>query len=260
MKKAPIKKMPMKKMLLLCSALMTSNAFAADLKLEDVLNEYYEAKGGLEVIKSTQSLKIKGKMTMGPMEVPLEVMIKRPNKVYTTFELQGMKGIQAFDGETGWAVMPFMGKPDPEKMADDQLKQVQDQADMDGPLVDYKDKGHTVELIGTSEIEGTPVIELKVTKKNGDVVEVFLDEEYKLEVMTRAQTNMMGQDVIAESYMSGYQEVGDTVMAFQTTVKMNGQVQQTLTFEDVQLNTEIDDALFEMPATENKDAAEEAKK
>ena len=233
---------------------------ASDLKLEDVLNDYYEAKGGLEVIKGIKTMHAKGKMSMGPMEVPLEISAKRPGKVHVSFEVQGMKGIQAFDGEKGWSVMPFMGKPDPEEMADDQLKQIQEQADMDGVLVDYEEKGHKVELVGTSEIEGTPVIELKVTKKNGDVMEYFLDEEYKLEVMVRAQTTMMGQEMITESFTSGYQEIGDTVVPMQTTVKMNGNVAQSLTFETMEFNVDIDDALFTMPAKAEKPEAATAEK
>ncbi len=233
---------------------------ADELKLEDVLNDYYEAKGGLEVIKGIKSMHAKGKMSMGPMEVPLEIYAKRPNKVHVSFEVQGMKGIQAYDGKTGWAVMPFMGKPDPEEMADDQLKQIQEQADMDGVLVDYEKKGHKVELVGTSEIEGTPVIELKVTKKNGDVMEYFLDEEYKLEVMVRAQTTMMGQEMITESFTSGYQEVGDTVVPMQTTVKVNGAVAQSLTFESFEFNVDVEDAMFSMKEKAEKPAADAAEK
>ncbi|WP_154222944.1 LolA family protein [Marinicella rhabdoformis] len=233
---------------------------ASDLTLEGVLNDYYEAKGGLEVIRGIKTMHAKGKMSMGGMEVPLEISAKRPGKVHVAFEVQGMKGIQAFDGEKGWSVMPFMGKPDPEEMADDQLKQIQEQADMDGVLVDYEKKGHNVELIGTSEIEGTPVIELKVTKKGGDVMTYFLDEEYKLEVMVRAQTTMMGQEMITESYTSGYEEIGDTVVPMQTTVKMNGTVGQNLVFESVEFNTDIDDALFSMPAKAEKPEAATADK
>ena len=233
---------------------------AEDLKLDDVLNDYYEAKGGLEVIRGIKSMQAKGKMSMGAMEVPLEIAFKRPSKVRVSFELQGMKGIQAYDGTTGWSVMPFMGKPDAEEMADDELKQIQEQADIDGVLVDYEKKGHKVELVGTSEIEGTPVIELKVTKKNGDVMEYFLDEEFKLEVMVRAQTKMMGQEMITESFTSGYEEIGDTVVAMQTTVKMNGTVAQSLVFETVEFNVDLDDALFTMPEKVEKPEAATAEK
>ena len=40
---------------------------------------------------------------------------------------------------------------------------------MDGPLIDYKAKGHTVELLGKDKVEGTDCYKLKVTLKNGDV-------------------------------------------------------------------------------------------
>ncbi len=242
---------------MLVVGLMSSALTAqAELKLDDVVNDYIEARGGMEVIKGMESMKASGKMLMGPMEAPFEFTYKAPNKIYTTFELQGMTGIQAFDGETGWAVMPFMGKPDPEVMADDQLKMTKDQAnDIEGVLVDYKEKGHQVELVGTTEIEGTPVIELKVTKKNGDVVEIFLDEEYKLEVMMRAKTNMMGQEVEMETYFSDYKEVGDTVMAHSIAMKINGSALQNLSFEKVDVNLDVKDDLFTMPAAEKKEAA-----
>ena len=129
-------------------------------------------------------------------------------------------------------------------MADDQLKQIKDQADMDGPLINYKEKGHTVELVGETEIEGTPVIELKLTKKNEDVVHIFLDKEYKLEVMSRAKMDMMGQQVEAETYFSDYNEVGGTVMPHALAVKMNGQVVQNLTFNKIDTNVDVEGQLI----------------
>ena len=47
-----------------------------------------------------------------------------------------MTGIQAYDGETGWQIMPFAGSSEPEKVSGDELEQFMDQADIDGPLVD----------------------------------------------------------------------------------------------------------------------------
>ena len=202
-------------------------------------------------------MKATGVMTMGPMEAPLDFTIKRPNKVYSTFEIQGMKGIQAYDGEKGWQVMPFLGKTEPEQISGDELKQLQDQADIEGPLINAKAKGNVLELIGSTEIEGTPVIEIKATKKNGDVVTVFLDEEYKLEVMSRAKISAMGQEVEAETYFSDYKEVGDTgvPVAHSMAVKVNGTAAQVITLEKIEYNIDVDDALFKMPVAEKKEAA-----
>lgn len=224
----------------------------ADITLDEVLNDYVEARGGMDTIKGMKTMQASGKMVMmgGQMEAPLEFTYKAPNKIHTTFEIQGMKGIQAYDGSEGWQVMPFMGKPDPSKMSDDELKMFKDQAeDIEGILIDYKKKGHSLELIGATEVEGTPVIEIKATKKNGDVVTVFLDEEFKLEVMTRAKTNMMGQEVETETYFSDYKEVGGTYVAHVMTTKMNGQDFNTITFDEMKYNVDVTDDFFSMPKT-----------
>ena len=237
------------------TALMGSALVAhAEVKLDEVLAEYVEARGGMEVINELKTMKASGKMTMGPMEAPLSFVYKMPDKVYTTFELQGMTGIQAYDGEQGWQVMPFMGKTEAELMAGDELKQLKDQADIEGVLINSAAKGITLELVGTTEIEGTPVIEIKATRKSGDVVTVYLDEEYKLEVMTRSKVSAMGQEIEAETYFSDYKEVGEfgIPVAHSMAVKVNGAVAQTLTFEKFEYNVEVDDELFKMPVVVEK--------
>ena len=249
----------MKKHMLLMAGLLGSTMMvSAEQTLDEVLAEYIEARGGMEAIESTKTMKTTGKMIMGPMEAPFSFTYKAPNKVYTTFEVQGMKGIQAYDGETGWQVMPFMGKPEPVLMSEDELKQVKDQGEIEGPLINAEAKGTQLELIGTTEIEGTPVIEIKATKKNGDVVHVFLDEEYKLEVMTRAKVSAMGQEVEAETYFSDYKEVGEdgSPVAHSMAVKINGNLMQNMNLEVIEFNVEVDDSLFTMPAAGSEEATE----
>ena len=250
-----------RKLVLLVGLLGSSLVASAEQSLDEVLAEYIEAKGGMEAIQSTKSMKTIGKMTMGPMEAPFAFTYKAPNKIHTTFELQGMKGIQAYDGEKGWQVMPFMGKSDPVLMSEDELKQIESQSDIQGPLINAEAKGTTLELIGNTEIEGTPVIEIKATKKNGDVIHVFLDEEYKLEVMSRAKVKAMGQEVEAETYFSDYKQIGEyeTPVAHSMAIKINGAPAQNLNFENVEFNIEVDDALFVMPVVESSPETAEAK-
>ena len=128
---------------------------------DEVIARYIKAIGGRDKLDAIKSMRVTGKtMLGGGMEMPLTVEFKRPNKARIEFSFQGMTGVQAFDGETGWFIMPFMGKTDPEKMPPDQLKDIEDQADLDGPLVDYKKKGHKVELLGTDEVEGSEAYKL----------------------------------------------------------------------------------------------------
>ena len=91
----------------------------AALTVDQVVAKHLEARGGVAKIKAVKSLKATGKMSMGPMEAPFSLSLKRPMMARMEFTIQGMTGIQGFDGSNGWALMPFGGKKDPEPMTAD---------------------------------------------------------------------------------------------------------------------------------------------
>ena len=144
---------------------------------------------------------------MGPgMEAPFTMTMQRPDKIRLEFTFQGMTGIQASDGEIAWMVMPFMGKNDPEEMPADMAKQLKEQADIEGPLFGWDDKGHTVELLGVEEMEGTDVYKLKLTRDSGDVRYHYLDSEYYVTVKQEGKTKVQGQEMEIETAIGDYKE------------------------------------------------------
>ncbi len=172
----------------------------------------------------------------------------RPNRMRMEFTVQGMTGIQAYDGKTGWAVMPFMGKTEPEKMSAEDLKQIEDQADIDGPLVDYKEKGHQVEYLGKDDVEGTPAHKLKVTKKNGDVVTIYLDADAFLEIKAEGKSVRRGQEIEGETFFGDYKEVGGVIIVHSIEIKPKGMPQgQQIVIEKIEINPEIAADRFAMP-------------
>lgn len=228
------------------------SAFAApaDLSLDEVLNRYYEARGGLDTIKSIESYRNKGTMTMGPMAFPFTSEQKRPNQMRVDFTVQGMTGTQAYDGESGWQVMPFMGKPEAEPMSGDELRNFKNQADIDGPLVDWQAKGHQVELAGTDEVEGADAYKLAITLASGDRVTAYIDAEYFLDLKWEIDTTMRGQPIKTSISFSDYQQVGGLTLPHATSMMMEGMPgAQTMTIDSYELNPSIDDARFAMPAT-----------
>jgi len=199
-------------------------------------------------------------MRMGEgMEAPITIEYKRPDKVRMEFELQGMTGIRAFDGETGWFIMPFMGTADPQEMADDQLKEIKEQGDwIGGPLVDFEAKGHTVELVGTEEVEGTEAHKLKITFNDGDVIHMYLDTEYCLEFKRESRQQMQGMEIEMTATIGDYKEVGDIVIAHSVMSTIgDGTANFDITIDKVELDVDIDDARFIMP--EPPPPAEETK-
>lgn len=223
----------------------------SDQTVDDILAKNYQAKGGLDKLRAIQTIRMTGTMTMGPgMEAPFVIEQKRPDRMRMDFTVQGMTGSQAYDGRIGWQVMPFAGRKDPEPLAEDQLKQVQEQADFDGPLVDWKAKGHVVELVGKEKVEGSDAYKLKVTLKNGDVRYVYLDADQYLEIRTEGTTMVRGTAIEAESSIGDYKEVGGIMVPHAIESGQKGSPQKMkMTISKVEFGVPIDDSRFRMPAT-----------
>lgn len=239
------------KKLLLTTALLAAAGSAVAKDLDEVLSCNYETLGGYDNLKAVESARYKGTMTMGPMQAPFTIEFLRPNQVRMEFEVQGMTGIQAYDGETGWAVMPFLGKTTAEEMADDQLKSIKEMAEMDGPLVDWKEKGHAVELKGVEEVEGTEAYAVEVTRADGDATTMYLDTEYCLPFLTKGVREMQGNETSFTSTIGDYKEVGDIVVAhsmIQTFGEGPTAPTQAITIESAEINTgDITPDRFAMP-------------
>ncbi len=228
-------------------------AAAQNPTLEQVLEKHYEAIGGLQAWQQLQSMKATGKMSMGPMEAPVTLTAKRPDKLRIDFVVQGMTGTQAYDGETAWMLMPFMGKTEAEVMAPDQAKAMVDEADIDGPLVGYEEEGQKVELLGQEEVEGTPAYKLKVTRPSGDVSFYYLDSEYYVPIRVEGTRTIQGKEVQFETTLSDYKEVGGLLMPHSISSKAKEAPSgQSLTLEEIEVNLNLEDGQFKMP--EKKEA------
>jgi len=235
-------------MLLALGLLLAPIAHAQSV--DDILAKHYEACGGLAKMKAVTSTRYTGTMTMGPgMEAPLTIEKKRPGMQRTEFTIQGMTGIQAFDGSRTWSVMPFMGKKDPEAASEEDSKHEKDDADFDGPLVDWKAKGHTVELVGKEPVEGAEAYKLKITKKNGDIEYYYLDAETYLLVKNEGKVKRRGTEVEGEGTWSDYKDVDGYMMPFTMEQGIKGTPQkQRMTFSKIELNVPLEDSRFAMPA------------
>lgn len=241
----------MRKTLVLAAALLFAvSSFAADLTVDEILARNAEARGGMDKLRAVKSLRLSGKMAMMGMEAPITLAQARPDKMRMEFTLQGMTGIQAYDGTTGWMVMPFMGKKDAEAMSGDMLKEVKEQADIDGPFIDYAKKGHKVELLGKADVEGTPAYKVRLLTKDGTDSTVYFDTETFLQVKTEAKRKMQGQEFESQTTFGNYQEVEGLLIPF--SIEMSSKAapaqKQTITIEKAEINPALDDASFKMPA------------
>lgn len=216
---------------------------------DDIINKNLQAMGGKDKLKAVQSVRMTGTLTVGPgMEAPVTLEMKRPNMMRMDFTLQGMTGSQAYDGTSGWSLMPFGGSTAPQPMSADDAKLAAEQADMDGPLMDYKDKGHTVELLGKEQVEGADTYKLKLTKKDGTITVYYIDAEQFLVIKQEAKRVIRGAELETETIVGDYKAVNGLMMAHSIDGGAKGQpARQKLTVSKIEINVPIEDARFKMP-------------
>jgi hypothetical protein len=217
------------------------------LTVDEIIKKNIEARGGYKNIKSIKSVKASGKFMSQGIEATAHMYIKRPHFLRQEMIVQGKSVIQAYNGKIAWWINPFFGIAEPTKMPENEGTDIIIESDFDGPLVDYKKKGNTVELVGKEDLEGTPAYKIKVTLKNGRVFLKLFDAKTFLEIKTMTKVKRMGTELEVESYSSNYKKVNGVMLAHTFESKFSGRTLEKLMVEKIEANVEIEDALFDMP-------------
>jgi outer membrane lipoprotein-sorting protein len=247
-------------LLSLCAAaLLAVSAFGQTA--DDVLDKSFAAMGGKAKMKALQSMRLTGKMKMGPMEAPMTITKARPSDIRVDFTIQGMTGTQAYDGTNGWLLLPFTGNKDAQKMPDAMVKDFRSEADFDGPTFDYKAKGNKVDFAGKTDVEGTPAYKLHLTTKEGRESDIFYDAETYLPIRVEATHNVNGQEMETETILGDYKSVDGLMFPYSTESHVKGKegVGQAIAIEKIELNPKVDTAMFAMPAPPAAPKPEEKK-
>jgi len=229
-------------------ALFSFNAQAQTV--DELVAKNVQAHGGGEKLKSVRSLRISAKFSQGSFRADYRQENKRADKVREELIIQGLAQVQAYDGKTGWQISPFGGRKDPELLSQDDLKGLVVDSDIDGPLMDYKEKGHKAELVGHDSMEGTDCFKIKLSMKNGDVRYYYLDADSYLELKVEIQTTIRGALQENELYYGDYEQVNGIYYPFAVEQAQKGNASRTeLTVEKIEQNVQMEDAHFSMPVS-----------
>ena len=226
---------------------LTASVFAQTA--EELVSKNIAAKGGLEKIKAIQTVRMSGTQDNGGFRAAVGQENKRPNLVRETFALQGMTAIQAYDGVSGWQIRPFGGRKDPELMGEEDLRSLLLDADFDGPLVDYQEKGNKIEYLGHDIVDGDDAYKLKVTLKNGDILYYYLDPDTYLEIRKEGQLFLRGSVQEFVVNLGSYKPVNGVMFPFSTASGPKGSDSlPNITFNKIEVNVPVEDAHFAVPA------------
>lgn len=228
--------------------------------LASVLEKNLVARGGLDTWRQIQTLQIIGQMHLPDgSAVPVSLEMKRPNRLRIEFELQGQTAIQTFDGQEGWVWLPFDQDLAPRRLSQEETDALAQTADFDGPLIDWRSKGYSLQYLGLrSGGEGGEGHLLELTRINGDRLELYLDPQNFLEFRQISWLNRDGETVSVQTDLSDYRPVDGVVMPFELRVEIPGSgAHQTLVIDQIRLGIELDDDRFRMQtAAQNPATAE----
>jgi hypothetical protein len=233
------------------SAAIVFFSIAANAQTVDaVIAKNIQAHGGLDKLKSVRSIRTSAKFSQGSFRAEFRQENKRADKVREELIIQGLAQVQAYDGKTGWQIAPFGGRKDPELLSQDDLKSLVVDADIDGPLVEYKEKGHKAELVGHDSMEGTDCFKIKLSMKNGDVRYYYLDADSYLELKLEIQTTIRGALQESELYYGDYEQVNGIFYPFAVEQAQKGSASRAqISVEKIEQNIPLEDAHFSMPVS-----------
>ena len=221
---------------------------ALAITAEEIVSKNLKARGGLQQIKSLRGQRIIGRISLGDREGPFRVEISKPGKIREEVELNFKVIVRTLSGGVGWTFNPLREMIEPAPLDADDIRNLTNSGDVEGPLVDYKMKGNVVKFQGTVNIEGRDAYKLTVMEKNGNVRNDYIDCETFLEVKWEGKLTEEGKQYSMESYFRDYRMVDGLAFAFLiNSLTVETDFKQRIVVESVELNPQTNPAIFGKP-------------
>lgn len=214
-------------------------AFTLAQSVDDVVAKAIAARGGVKRIKSLYSQKLSGTISLaGGSAGPFEVEMKRPGMMRESVTLGSKSMIRTTDGLSGWVTGSLRDLVEPQKVGEEELRNLASSADFEGPLVDYKAKGNHIELAGKEKVGKRLAFKLVIAIKNGQNRIDFIDSKSFLELKWQGTAG----GTIFESYFKDYRDVKGLLYPFEID---SGD--QKIVFDKIEVNPKLDLRRFEKP-------------
>jgi hypothetical protein len=190
--------------------LLVAAAPALAITADEIVAKNVEARGGAAALASLKSLRRTGRLVLPGqnIQITLSELKERPGRIRQEATYQGLTQIQAWDGRKGWQVQPFEGRKDAALMSEDDAKPFRLAADLDGPFVDAKAKGHALEYLGTEDVDGTLAHKLRVRLKWGGDVTFWIDPDTWMVIRSLQTGTVRGAVQETETDYGDYEKAG----------------------------------------------------
>jgi hypothetical protein len=146
--------------------------------VDEVIDKYINALGGKQKLKALRSIKIVGELHNQGMVMGITTSIINGVGLRTDITVPDLgSGFQILTPTKGWSLMSFSGPAKPQPLSAEQVTAGQPSIDLQGALLNYKQKGNQVELAGKEMVDSLNCYKLKITFKSGDIKYYFIDDQ-----------------------------------------------------------------------------------
>jgi outer membrane lipoprotein-sorting protein len=214
---------------------------------DQIVERYIAARGGLTKVRGIQSLRQRAYVNAGGGREGVAVReLKKPGKIRFELTVQGRTAAYVVNGGQGWGVNPFEKDLTPKPLPEDVLADAAEQADIEGPLVDWKKKGHRLELVGRETVDGRDAYKLKLDLKSGGSRYEYIDAQTYYQLRSDATRKTRTGNVTTETRFSDFKKTSGILFPRKVEVQAQGRPNKLrLVVDRVEVNPKIADARFE---------------
>lgn len=269
--------------LALCAVMPAS---AADLTLAQIIDKNIAARGGAAAWRNVKTMSMSGTMDAGttlpdparyvedtrhptaprrrlhpdpaklpadaeapkPITLPFLMDFKRPRMNRVELKFKDQTAVQVYDGTHGWKLRPYIGRHQVEPFSPEELKIAAEQQPLDGPLIDYAAKGTKVEKLGLESVDGRPAYKLRLTLKDGQVRNLWIDAQTFLDAQIDSVRQRGKRQQRVATVMSDYRSVQGLQVPFHLENRVEGvKMPQRLMIDQVSINPSLADSRFAKP-------------
>lgn len=218
-------------------------------QVDNIIAKYIEARGGYKKLKAIKTLRMTGAYQEGNSSFSTYILWKRPALRLVVAGPEGMAYLEGYNG-TSWE---YSQRRKQLKVTSGAAEAATRRgAEFDESIIDYMAKGHAVTYLGRETILGIEVFHLRVNINDGWVKDYYLDAKTCLIAALRKAMPLhaQGSDIESLTIYGDYRPVADVLYPHSFVEKKvaTGEVMNTLKWDHIEANIDIDNSRFDPPA------------
>lgn len=226
------------KILALLLAAASFNLFAQTA--DEIVKKHIDAIGGVENWNKLKSLKMNCVMKAQGADITINIQQVDKKAMRQDVSVMGMSGYSIMTKTEGWNYMPFQGQTKPEPMTADDVKNAQDDLNLQDDFLTYKELGKKLEFIGKDDVDGTECLKLKMIDKDAVETTYYIDPANYYVIKQTQKFKADGKEVEGSTLFGNYQKTPEGIVFPMSMTNEGGETEVV----KLEINPTIDDSVF----------------